>query len=94
MDWLNKELLLPLAIGMAILVGGHHLLSKTNPPLTTRFFPGLALLAIGIGCGYYLTDILGNLEQHPLLFGIAIGALGLGINQVAAPLRVAFGSAA
>ena len=94
MDWLSKELLLPLAIGMAILVGGHHLLKKYNPALRARFVLGLVLLSIGIGCGYYLTDILGNLEQHPLMFGLAIGALGLGINQVAAPLRVAFGGAA
>lgn len=94
MDWLSKDTLIPLAIGFAIIFGGARLLKQKNRPLTTRVLLGLTLLAIGIGCGYYLIYVAEGLERHPLLFGLAVGATGLGINQATAPLRVAAGSAA
>ncbi|MBJ6981952.1 hypothetical protein [Luteimonas sp. MC1572] len=94
MDWLNIDLLIPVAVAGGVVVGGARLINSKSPSLATRVLIGLILLGIGIGCGYYLIYIVQNLQQHPLLFGLAAGATGLGINQAAAPLRIAFGSAA
>lgn len=91
MDWFSTDTIIPFAIGMAILIGGHRLLKQWNPALVTRVLIGIALLGIGIGCGYYLIFVVRALQQHPILYGLMIGTAGLGINQVAAPLRAAAG---
>ena len=94
MDWLDKNTIISLAVGMTILIGGVFYFKRSNPSMIVRVFAGLALLGIGLSCGYYLIYVLDSIENHPLLFGLTIGATGLGINQVAAPVRIALGSAA
>lgn len=94
MDWLDKELLLPLVIATGIIIGGARFLNAKNASLVTRVALGVTLLGAGVGCGYYLIYVAEDLQKYPWLLGFGAGAAGLGINQVAAPLRVAAGGAA
>ena len=92
MEDLAKNIV-PLGIGLAIIFGGYHLLKTSAPSIGVRLLLGLALLAIGIVSGYFLVFVVDSLEEHPFLFGLAVGATGLGINQVTAPIRVRMGGA-
>jgi len=94
MDWLNIEFLVPAVVAAGLIFCGARLINSMSPSLTTRVLLGLLLLGVGVGCVSYLIYIVQNLQQHPVLLGLAAGMAGLGINQVCAPLRVAFGKPA
>ena len=94
MDWLNIGMLVPLAIATAVIIFGARSLNAMNASLATRVALGLTLFGVGIGCGYYLIYVMGDLQKYPWILGLGAGAAGLGINQATAPLRVAAGGAA
>jgi len=78
-------------MGSSLMLAGAYALNKTHPSLTTRVVIGAVLLIAGISLAYPLLDGTGELASHQIRLGLAVALTGLGINQAAAPIRVAFG---
>ena len=83
--------LIALAIGFGLLLAGGHALRKINLSMTSRVLIGAVMLVSGIALIYPLLGSGGVLEAHQIRFGIAVALGGLGINQLAAPVRATFG---
>ncbi len=83
-DWLA------LAIGCALLIAGAYALRKLNVSVISRVLMGATMLGAGIALIYPLIDRIDDLNDHQVRFGFAIALLGLGINQLTAPIRLAF----
>lgn len=94
MDWFDTNSLAAVAVAAGIILAGSRLLNRRNAALSTRVLLGIALLGIGIGCGYHLIHVIGDPTSQPVYLGLTAGMGGLGINQATAPLRLAAGRAA
>jgi hypothetical protein len=86
-----QEFWVAVVLGAGLMIGGIFALKQANPTLTTR----VALGAVSFGLGIYLVypiivggDVIG---AHQIRLGFSIACIGFGINQLAAPVRVAFG---
>ena len=86
-----QQFWIALAIGCGLMIAGAYSLKNANPSLTTRIALGAVMLVSGIALAYPLVTGNDALELHQIQFGLAIALSGLGINQLAAPIRVAFG---
>ena len=82
------------AIAVAIILGGFYGLRRAQLAMAVRVVLGFLMLAFGIALAYSLVQGPGDPLMHPIRLGLAGGFVGLGINQVAAPLRVAMGKPA
>ena len=87
---MNQDLILAIAISCGIILFGAHAARRINMSLTSRFAIGTVLLALGVLLIYPLIGT-GALEDHQFRYGLAVGMVGLGINQIAAPLRMRLG---
>ena len=86
-----QQFWIALAIGCGLMIAGAYGLKNANPTITTRVALGAVMLISGIALAYPLVTGNDSLELHQVRFGLAIALTGLGINQLAAPIRVAFG---
>jgi len=90
----QRTMIIAMAIGVPLMLAGFYGIRRWQPRLLTRFFLGAIMLASGVALIYPLIYGSGDLMQSPIRFGLAIALAGLGINQIAAPVRVALGHAA
>jgi len=86
-----QQFLVAIAIGSSLMMAGAYAFNKTNPALTTRVLVGAVLVIAGFSLSYPLLDGTDVLASHQIRLGLAVALTGLGINQAAAPIRVAFG---
>ena len=72
------------------MIGGLAL-KRIDLSLTVRVLIGAALLVSGIALIYPLIGAAGALDAHPIRLGVSAALAGLGINQLAAPVRLYLG---
>lgn len=84
--------IIALAIGLPLMLVGFYALKRANLSLAIRVLIGIVMLIAGVVLAYPL--VTGDLSLHPVRLGVAVALLGLGINQIATPLRMAMGKAA
>ena len=82
------------AIAVAIILGGLYGFRRAQLAMAARIVVGLLMLASGIALAHWLVQGSNEPLIHPVRLGLAAGFIGLGINQVAAPLRAAMGKPA
>ena len=76
-----------IAVACGLILIGVLALKRIDLSLTVRVVLGAALLVSGVALIYPLIGAVGPLDAHPIRLGIAAALSGLGINQLAAPLR-------
>ena len=81
-------------IAIAIIMGGHFGFRRAQLGMAVRVGLGLLMLAIGAALGYSFIQGADDPLAHPVRLGVVVGLIGLGINQIAAPLRAAMGKPA
>ena len=86
----NLTYLIAVAIGTVLMLLGFYSLKALQPPMPVRIGLGLALLGAGL-FGVAFMPGLSAVMASPVQFGLVIFCVGLGINQLAAPLRQALG---
>ena len=79
------------AVAVAIIMAGIYGFRRAQLGTTARVALGLVMLASGVGLAYWLIQLADDPLSHPIRLGFVGGLVGLGINQVAAPLRLAMG---
>ena len=82
--------LVAVAVGTVLMLLGFYSLKALAPPMSARIGLGAALLCAGIFAVAFKPG-LADVMASPIQFGLVIFCVGLGINQLAAPLRQAFG---
>ncbi|RYG97936.1 MAG: hypothetical protein EON58_08545 [Alphaproteobacteria bacterium] len=80
-----------IAIACGLIFLGAYAAAKIDLSVASRAAVGAVLLVGGIALIYPLIGVGGALEAHQIRFGTAVALIGLGINQLAAPLRLALG---
>lgn len=78
------------AVATGVIVGGMYGLRGLGVGIFPRFVTGVILLSSAVAF-WLLTD--GAFVEQPVQLGLCAGFAGLGINQLTAPLRRAFGHA-
>ena len=76
-----------IAVACGLIVVGVLALKRIDLSLTVRVLIGAALLVSGVALIYPLLGAVGPLDAQPIRLGIAAALAGLGINQLAAPIR-------
>ena len=94
MDEEQRTMLIAMAIGLPLMLAGAYGIKRWQPSLATRVILGSLMLVSGIALIYPLIYGPADLMESPVRLGLAVALVGLGINQIAAPIRVAFGHAA
>lgn len=89
----DATFLLAMAIGMVLMLAGFYALKALDPPMLVRVCLGGAMFAIGV-VAIAIWPGASVVVEDPVQLGVVVVLLGLGINQLAAPLRRAFGKAA
>jgi len=79
-------------IGIALTVAGFYFFRWANPPMATRLVLGAAMLAAGLCSTLAWPGILVVVE-NPIYLGLTVPLLGVGLNQLGAPIRRALGKA-
>ena len=92
MTGLSADWRMAIAFGVcaALALTGSYVLKRTDPSMRVRVAFGAAALGIGL----LLTCVAPGLQRivgDPLLLGLSAALAGLGINQLAAPIRKALG---
>ncbi len=87
----TQAITIALAVGIPLMLAGFYGLKHIKPSVIVRVLIGCGMLIVGIAVVHPLVDGSGELYLHPIRLGMSIALLGLGINQVAAPLRLALG---
>nr|CAS02556.1 putative integron gene cassette protein [uncultured bacterium] len=83
--------IIAIAVACGLILIGALALKRIGLSLTIRVLIGAALLVSGIALIYPLIGAAGALDAHPIRLGIAAALAGLGINQLAAPIRMHLG---
>ena len=86
----NTDFLIGGGIGMALTVAGFYAFNRTNPPIAVRLALGAMMLAAGLCSMFYWPGIL-EVAKNPLYLGLTVPLIGVGLNQLGAPLRRALG---
>lgn len=89
-DPITEVFLIGTCIGMALMFAGFYGLRWANPPMAVRVALGALLFALGISA-VFVWPGLDVLVGNAVYLGIAMATLGLGTNQLGAPLRRALG---
>lgn len=89
----STTILLALAVGMGVMLLGFYGLRMMDPPMWARVLLGGVMLATGL-CAMYVWPGILVVVHDPIQFGTTIALMGLGINQLAAPVRRALGKQA
>ena len=88
------SMVIAVAIGTLVILGGIYTLRWVQAVILLRLSVGLVALVAGVWLGYPLVTGDTHPLNLPYLLGTAAGLIGLGINQVVAPMRAAAGGAA
>ena len=83
--------IIAIAVACGLILIGGLALKRIDLSLIARVLIGAALLVSGIALIYPLTGAAGALDAHPIRLGISAALAGLGINQLAAPIRLHLG---
>ena len=83
--------IIAIAVACGLILVGALALKRVDLSLTVRVLIGAALLVSGVALVYPLIGAVGPLDDHPIRLGIAAALAGLGINQLAAPIRLYLG---
>lgn len=79
------------AVGAGLICAGAHGIQRLRVGLIARALLGAVMLTAGITLLYPLVNQDNGLKVHQISFGIAVALVGLGINQLASPVRVRLG---
>ena len=90
----QRALIIAAAVGMPLMLAGFYAIKRWQPSMTTRLGLGVGMFVAGAALIYPFIFGPGDLIESPVRFGFCVPLIGLGINQMAAPFRVAAGNAA
>ena len=90
----HRSIIVAAAVALPLMLAGLYGLKRWSPKLPTRVLLGVAMLGSGAAIAYPLIYGQSDMDQSPARLGLCIALIGLGINQVFAPMRVAVGRAA
>ena len=79
--------IIAVVVACGLILASGFALKRSNLSPTVRVVLGAFLLAGGVALVYPLLGT-GNIEAHPVRLGISAALAGLGINQLAAPIRL------
>jgi Kef-type K+ transport system membrane component KefB len=83
--------IIAIAVACGLILIGGLALKRIDLSLIARVLIGAALLVSGIALIYPLIGSAGALDAQPIRLGISAALAGLGINQLAAPIRLHLG---
>ena len=88
---MTPNLIIAISIACVLIFLGAYAATRINLSSISRVAIGAVLLVGGIALIFPLIGVAGALDDHQIRLGIAVAMTGLGINQLAAPLRLALG---
>lgn len=88
----SQTLIIMLAVGGALMLAGFYGFKRAQPSVAIRVVLGIVMLVAGVALAYPI--IADDLADHAVRLGVSIALVGLGINQAATPIRLAFGKSA
>lgn len=79
-------------IGLGLMLLGFYTFRRLDPAMPVRVGLGAVMLVVGLIAVFYWPGIAA-VGESPFYIGVTLVLLGLGINQLAAPVRRAIGKA-